>query len=132
MIVAYDQSVREKAMSKPAPTAGAANNRRAGPDSSAVLLCCPTFFRRFDVARYDAVMVSSATVSVSIAQASAAKSADEKLIRTAMFPKGISDARWARMIHNGTPGGCAIPRPRATTISSPLSVRVTVGASVQP
>jgi hypothetical protein len=32
------------------------------------------------------------------------------------------------MIHNGTPGGCAIPRTRATTISSPLSVRVTVGA----
>jgi len=53
--------------------------------------------------------------------ASAAKSADEKLSAPQLFPKGTSDARWRGTIHKGTPGGCAIPRPRATQISSPLS-----------
>src|SRR5262249_14912842 len=120
------------AMSKPEPRAGSANNRCASPDSLVGLPCCTPLFRRLEVVKYDAVIVSSATASVSIAQASAANTADEKLIRTATFPKGMSEARWARMVHNGTPGGCAIPRPQATTTSSPLSVKVTVGASVQP
>ena len=53
------------------------------------------------------------------------------MIRTATFPTGTSDARCASMTHRGVPGGCATPSPWAATINSPLSVRVTVGASVQ-
>ena len=77
------------------------------------------------------MIISSATTSVSTAEASAPKSAEEKLSRTATLPNGTSDARCASMTHNGKPGGCAIPSDRATTINSPLSTRVTVGASVQ-
>ena len=73
----------------------------------------------------------SATTRVSIAEASAAKRAEEKLTRAATLPQGMSDATCASMTHNGKPGGCATPRKRATTISSPLSTKVTVGASVQ-
>src|SRR5947207_15404839 len=124
-MVAYDQSVRENAMSNPAPIAGAARIRCASPDCSIFLLCCELFFRRFDADKYDAVTSNSATASVSIAQARAAKSADEKLIRCATFLKGKSDARCARSIHNGTHGGCAVPKHLANTISSQLTVKVT-------
>src|SRR4029450_10034945 len=88
------------------------------------------FFRR-GAAKQEAVMSNSATTRVTIAQASAAKRADEKLIRTATFPTGTSDARCASMTHSGTPGGCATPSPYAAKITSPLSVGPTVGASVQ-
>src|ERR1700681_2343668 len=118
-------------MSKPAPNAGARTKRRLMPELSAFLLCHAPLFLRFDAAKYETVIIKSATTRVSIAEARAAKRAEEKLIRTATFPKGTSDARWARMADRGTPGGCATPRPWATTISSPLSVKVTVGASVQ-
>src|SRR2546421_6865875 len=128
-MVAYDQSVRENAISSPAPTAGA-KIKTGSTTESAVFV----FFRAprsFVFGRYEAVIINSATTRVSIAEASAAKRADEKLIRTATFPNGTSDARWASMTQRGTPSGCAIPSPRATTINSPLSVGVTVGASVQ-
>jgi hypothetical protein len=90
VIVAYDQSVRENAISNPAPSAGAATIGCVTANSSIFLL---PFFRRFAAARYDAVTITSATTNVSIAHVSAAKTADEKLIRCATFPKGTSDAR---------------------------------------
>src|ERR1700730_16125606 len=98
-------------MSKPAPNAGANTKRRLLPESSAFLLCRAPLFLRFDATRYETVIIKYATTRVSIAEASAAKRAEEKVIRTAAFPKGTSDARWARMTHRGTPGGCATPRP---------------------
>src|SRR6266513_2399701 len=82
------------------------------------------------MAKEEAVIINSATTSVSMAQASAAKNADEKLIRTATFPNGSNDARLASMTQRGKPGGCATPVPHAARISSPLSTSVTVGASV--
>ena len=66
---------------------------------------------RFGAVRYEAAIINSATTRVSIADASAAKRAEAKLMRTATFPRGTSDARWARMTHSGKPGGCATPRP---------------------
>src|SRR5438067_4462455 len=115
-------------MSRPAPSAGANTRRRSMLEPSALFLGCTLFFR---AGRYAAVIINSATTRVSTEQANAANRADEKLIRTATFPNGTSDARCARMTQRGTPGGCATPRPSATRINSPLSVRVTVGASVQ-
>jgi hypothetical protein len=56
----------------------------------------------FALWRYEAVMIISTTTKPSIAEASAAKKADEKLIRSATLPNG-----------------------------TPLSVRATVGATVQ-
>src|SRR5213594_2834796 len=108
-MVAYDQSVRENAISSPAPTAGA-KVKTGSTAESAVFV----FFRAprsFVFGRYEAVIISSATTRVSTAQARAAKRADEKLIRTATFPNGTSDARWARRTQNGKPGGCATPSP---------------------
>ncbi len=74
-----------------------------------LFLCCAPLF--FEVATYEAVIPNSATTRVSTAEASAAKRADEKLIRTATFPKGTSDARCASMTQRGKPGGCATPSP---------------------
>src|SRR5436190_17946139 len=82
------------------------------------------------MAKEEAVIINSATTSVSMAQGSAAKSADEKLIRTATFPNGSNDARWASITQRGKPGGCATPRPQPARINSPLSTSVTVGARV--
>ena len=97
-------------MSKPAPSAGANTTTPPTPESPA-LLCCAVLFVPFPVARYEAVIANSATTRVCIAAASAAKSAEEKLMRTATFPTGTSDARWATITHNGKPGGCATPNP---------------------
>src|SRR5439155_17941384 len=97
-------------------------------ESTALFLCCAPPFR---AGRYAAVIINSETTRVSIEHASAAKRADEKLIRTATFPNGTSDARWARMTQRGKPGGCATPSPCATKINSPLATSVTVGASVR-
>src|SRR5215831_11134261 len=108
-MVAYDQRVREKAMSKPALSAGPRIKSRLMPESPLFFLCCAPFL--FDAATCDAVIPNSATTRVSSAQASAAKRADEKLIRTATFPKGNNDARWASMTQRGKPGGCATPSP---------------------
>src|SRR5262245_32106796 len=96
-----------------------------------LLSCRAGLFLRQGATKEEAVMSNSATTRVSIAHASAAKTADEKLIRTATFPTGTSDAMCVSMIHSGTPGGCATPSPYAAKINSPLSVGVTVGASVQ-
>jgi hypothetical protein len=128
VIVAYDQSVRENAISNPAPIAGA-NMKNRSVESSILPLCCAALFRR-RAPTNEAVISSSATTRVTIAQASAAKNADEKLIRAATFPNGIIDARCAGTTHRGNPGGCATPSPWAATINSPLSTSVTVGASV--
>src|SRR5947208_13711077 len=76
----------------------------------------------------EAVIINSATTSVSMAQASAANSADEKLIRTATFPNGSNEAREASITQRGNPGGCATPGPEAARINSALSTSVTVGA----
>src|SRR6266446_10590405 len=108
-MVAYDQSVRENAMSEPAPRAGAKIKSEPMREPSMFFFCCALLFS--DVRRYEAVIINSATTRVSIAEASAAKRADEKLIRTATFPNGTSDARGASMIQRGTPGGCATPSP---------------------
>src|SRR5215467_2884194 len=88
-------------------------------------------FVRRGAAKQEAVTTNSATTRVSIAQASAAKNADEKLTRTATFPSGRREATCASITHSGTPGGWATPSPYAAKINSPLSVGVTVGASVQ-
>src|SRR5204863_4676214 len=128
--VAYDQSVRENAISNPAPTAGA-NIKRPYTFELSMLPCRAALFLRRGAAKREAVRSNSATTRVSVAQASAAKTADEKLIRTATLPTGTSDARCASMTHSGKPGGCATPSPYAARINSPLSVKVTVGASVQ-
>src|SRR4029077_8215033 len=98
---------------------------------SMLLLCRTVLFLRRGAAKQEAVTSNSATTRVSIAQASAAKTADEKLIRTATLPTGASDARCPSMTHSGVPGGCATPSRAAATFNSPLSVKVTVGASVQ-
>src|SRR5204862_7196224 len=108
-MVAYDQSVRENAISSPAPTAGA-KIKTWSTTESAVLVCFVAR-RSFVFGRYEAVIINSAATRVSIAEASAAKRADEKLIRTATFPNGASDARWASMTQSGSPGGCATPSP---------------------
>ena len=76
-------------------------------------------------------MIISATTRLSIAQASAAKNAEAKFTRTATLPIGISEKRCASIRYNGNPGGCATPRKRAATVSSPLSTSVTVGARVE-
>src|SRR6478735_1203470 len=131
VIVAYAQSVRENAISNPAPTAGANVKSPPAFELSMLLPCRTALFLRRGAAKQEAVTSTSATTRVSIAQASAAKTADEKLIRTATFPTGTSDARCASMTHSGVPGGCATPSPYAAKINSPLSVRVTVGASVK-
>ena len=78
-------------MSKPAPSAGAQIKSCAMGESSAFLFRCALLF--FRVRRYGIAIINSATTRVSIADASAAKTADEKLIRTAMFPNGTSEAR---------------------------------------
>src|SRR5262249_60183214 len=86
-----------------------------------LLSCRVDLFLRRGAAREEAVMSNSATTRVSIAHVSAAKTADEKLIRTATFPTGTSDAICVSMIHSGTPGGCATPAPKAPKINSPQS-----------
>src|SRR5213596_1723629 len=93
VIVAYDQSVRENAISSPAPTAGA--NIKSAPafERSMLLPCRAGLFLRRGATKQEAVTSNSATTRVSIPQASAAKTADEKLIRTATLPTGKSDAR---------------------------------------
>ena len=115
----------------PAPTAGANIKSPLAFELSTLLLWRAGLFFRRGAAKEEAVTSNSATTRVSIAQASAAKTADEKLIRTATFPIGTRAARCVSMIHSGTPGGCATPSPYAAKINSPLSVGVTVGASVQ-
>ena len=65
-----------------------------GRVSDLVLLFCRGFFfvTRTREATYDATIMSSATTSVSIAEASAAKRAEAKLTRAATLPQGMSDA----------------------------------------
>src|SRR5205823_2492482 len=71
------------------------------------------------------------TIRVSVAESSAANTAEEKLMREATVPNGTSEIRCASITHKGKPGGCATPRECAANINSPLSTRVTVGARVQ-
>src|SRR6476620_219366 len=111
VIVAYDQSVRENAISSPAPTAGANIKRAPAFELSILLPCREGLSLRRGGTKQEAVTSNSATTRVSIPQTSAAKTADEKLIRTAMFPTGTRDARGASMTHSGVPGGCATPSP---------------------
>src|SRR4029077_7011348 len=88
-------------------------------------------FLRRGTTKQEAVTSNSATTRVSIAKASEAKRADAKWIRSATLPTGTSEAKCGSMTHSGVPGGCATPSPYAAKINSPLSLRVTVGASVQ-
>src|ERR1041384_2787052 len=78
VIVAYDQSVREKAKSKPAPNAGAITNSPVF-DSWADFVCCPLFFVRFAGMRHETVIINSITTRASIPQASAPHRADDKI-----------------------------------------------------
>jgi hypothetical protein len=85
--------VRENAISNPAPTAGAKIKKLPLVEPSIFLLCWAALFLRLAGPKDETVADSSPTTRVSIAQASAAKSADEKLIRIATFPNGTSEAR---------------------------------------
>ena len=93
MTVAYDHSVRENAMSNPAAIIGANIKKRSPAKSSRFLLCGAALLVGLDVTENEAVITNSAMTRVSVAQASAANSADEKLIRTATFPNGSNEAR---------------------------------------
>src|ERR1043166_871031 len=102
-MVAYDQRVREKAMSNPAPSAGPSTRspptpEPASPSSGKVSDLVLRFGREFFfVTRRReptsaATLISSATTSVHTAQASAAKIAEAKLTRAATLPQGMSEA----------------------------------------
>src|SRR6476659_1269107 len=103
-MVAYDHKVRENARSNPAQMGGVIANAQLIIESPSAAFASERgdIFLRFRAAcldlrckspTYEAVTISSDTTSASIAQASAAKKAETKLIRTAMLPIGTSDAR---------------------------------------
>src|SRR2546421_11823229 len=114
-MVAYDQSVRENAISKPAHAAGIIVKREfrlalvRTPDRDTLSFRAPFLGRPFKFAMSDGIVANSAATSVSIAEASAAKKAEAKFTRMATLPKGISDAMWASTRYKGNPGGCATP-----------------------
>src|SRR5947199_10421354 len=91
VIVAYAQSLRENAISNPAPTAGANIRKTRLFELSVFRPCRAALFLRRPAAIQKAVMSNSDTTRVSSAQANAAKTADEKLILTATLPIGTSD-----------------------------------------
>src|SRR5438270_9061532 len=63
--------------------------------------------------------------------ASAPKNAERAFTRQATSdPTGTCDTTYPRSVYSGYPGGCTTPGSYTAVISSPLSIKLTVGETV--